>query len=62
MKLKKKRRFKYRILLYGVVMFIGYELSFNIIMDHKLVKSNETFVKALLIDSNYTRLYEKKRR
>lgn len=60
MKLKKKRRFKYRILLYGVVMFIGYELSFNIIMDHKLVKSNETFVKALLIDSNYTRLYEKK--
>lgn len=35
-------------------------MSFNIIMDHKLVNSNETFVKALLADSNYGILYEKK--
>lgn len=60
MKLKKKRRFKYRILLYALIMFLGYELSFNIIMNLKLAHSNETFVKALLSDPSYGILYEKK--
>ena len=32
-KLKKKRRFKFRIIGYALVMFLGYELSFNIIMN-----------------------------
>ena len=41
-------------------MFLGYQISFNIIMNFKLVENNETFIKALLIDSNYHMLYEKK--
>ena len=59
-KLKKKRRFKYRLIGYALVMFLGYQISYNIIMDFKLVNNNESFVKALLIDSNYHMLYEKK--
>lgn len=56
----KKRRFKYRILGYAFIVFLGYQISFNIIMNFKLVTSNESFIKALLIDSNYHMLYEKK--
>ena len=41
-------------------MFLGYQISFNIIMNFKLVRNNESFIKALLIDSNYYMLYEKK--
>ena len=59
-KTKKKRKFKYRILIYIFIMFLGYEFSFNIIMNYKLVSNNESFVKALLLDSNYSILYEKK--
>ena len=59
-KLKKKRKFKFRLIAYAFIMFLGYELSFNIIMNLKLVNSNEDFIKALLIDSNYYLLYEKK--
>ncbi len=59
-KLKKKRKFKFRLIVYAFIMFLGYELSFNIIMNLKLVSSNEDFIKALLIDSNYYMLYEKK--
>ncbi len=56
----KKRRFKYRILGYAFIAFLGYQISFNIIMNFKLANDNESFVKALLIDSNYHMLYEKK--
>ena len=56
----KKRRFKYRLIGYAFIMFIGYEFAFNTIMNFKLVSSNEEFIKALLIDSNYHMLYEKK--
>lgn len=59
-RVKAKRRFKYRIILYAFIMFISYELSFNIIMNLKLVNSNEDFIKILLVDSNYHLLYEKK--
>ena len=59
-KLKKKRKFKFRLIFYAFVMFLGYELSFNVIMNLKLVDSNEDFIKALMIDSNYHLLYEKK--
>ena len=41
-------------------MLLGYELTYNTIMNFKLVNNNELFVKALLIDSNYHMLYEKK--
>ena len=54
----KKRRFKYRILGYAFIVFLGYQISFNIMMNFKLVTSNESFIKALLIDSNYHMLYE----
>lgn len=59
-KLKKKRKFKFRLIAYAFIMFLGYELAFNIIMNIKLVNSNEEFIKALMIDSNYHLLYEKK--
>ena len=59
-KLKKKRKFKFRLFAYAFIMFLGYELSFNIIMNIKLVNSNEDFLKALLTDSSYHLLYEKK--
>ena len=60
LKTVKKRRFKYRLILYAIIMFLGYELSYNIIMNFKLVTSNEEFVKQILINSNYNLLYEKK--
>ena len=56
----KKRRFKYRLIGYAFVMFLGYQILFIIIMNFKLVSNNEAFIKALLIDSNYQMLYEKK--
>lgn len=56
----KKRRFKYRLIGYAFVMFLGYQLTFNLIMNLKLVDNNELFIKALLADSNYHILYEKK--
>ena len=59
-KLKKKRKFKFRLIAYAFIMFLGYELSFNIIMNIKLVDSNEEFLKALMVNSNYHLLYEKK--
>lgn len=59
-KLKKKRKFKFRLIAYAFIMFLGYELSFNVIMNMKLVDSNEEFIKALMVDSNYHLLYEKK--
>jgi len=59
-KLKKRRKFKYRILLYIFLIFLGYQVSFNIIMNIKLAHTNEDFIKALLVDSNYHMLYEKK--
>lgn len=59
MKLK-KRRFKYRLILYAIIMFLGYEMSYNLILEHKLVNDNESFVKALLEESNYIILYQKK--
>lgn len=60
MKLKKKRKFKYRIIGYAFIMFLGYQITFNIILNYKLVKSNEEFVRAILSDTNYSLLYEKK--
>ncbi len=59
-KTKRKRKFKKRIILYALCVFIGYELSYNIIMNFKLADSNETFIKGILADSNYHMLYEKK--
>ena len=59
-KLKKRRRFKYRILVYILLVFLGFEVSYNIIMNVKLAHTNEDFIKALLVDSNYHLLYEKK--
>lgn len=60
MKKIKKRRFKYRIIGYAFIMFLGYQISFNIIMHFKLVNNNNQFIKALLINSNYHIMYEKK--
>ena len=56
----KKRKFKKRIFLYIFCIFLGYEFSFNLIMNFKLATNNEDFIKCLLADSNYHLLYEKK--
>ncbi len=56
----KKRKFKFRILLYAFLVFVGYQVSYNIIMNVKLANTNEDFIKGLLADSNYHMLYEKK--
>lgn len=56
----KKRKIKLHFILYALIMFVGYEISFNVILNLKLVNSNEDFIKYLLIDSNYHLLYEKK--
>ena len=59
MKLK-KRRFKWRLIGYAFLIFLGYQIAFNVIMNIKLADSNDTFIKCLLVDSNYHLLYEKK--
>lgn len=46
--------------LYSVIIFLIYQVCFNIILDFKLVKNNEEFIKYLLADANYYNLYEKK--
>ncbi|MBR3199123.1 MAG: stage II sporulation protein P [Bacilli bacterium] len=60
MKKTKKRRFKFRLLGYILLIFLGYQISFNIFMNFRLKTTNESFIRALLIDSNYYMLYEKK--
>ena len=59
-KTKKRRKFKLRIIIYALLAFCGYQISYNIILNTKLVNSNEDFIKCLLADSNYHMLYEKK--
>ncbi|MCI9110555.1 MAG: hypothetical protein HFH47_01935 [Bacilli bacterium] len=59
-KTRKKRKFKFRILGYAFLVFLGYQISFNVIMNIKLANTNEDFIKGLLADSNYHMLYEKK--
>jgi len=59
-KTRKKRKFKFRILGYAFLVFLGYQISFNVIMNIKLANTNEDFIKGLLADSNYHMLYEKR--
>jgi len=59
-KTRKKRKFKFRIFGYAFLVFLGYQISFNVIMNIKLANTNEDFIKGLLADSNYHMLYEKK--
>ncbi len=59
-KTKKKRKFKFRIFGYAFLVFLGYQVTFNVIMNIKLANTNEDFIKCLLADSNYHLLYEKK--
>lgn len=59
-KTKKKRKFKFRLFVYAFMVFLGYQISFNLIMNIKLANTNDDFIKGLLVDSNYHMLYEKK--
>lgn len=59
-KTRKKRKFKFRILGYAFLVFLGYQITFNVIMNIRLANTNEDFIKGLLADSNYHMLYEKK--
>ena len=56
--MKKKKVFK--LFLYVFLAYLTYQVCFNVILEFKLVRSNEDFIKALLADSNYYNLYEKK--
>lgn len=56
----KRRKFKWRIILYAFFVFLGFQISYNVIMNIKLVNTNDEFIKCLLADSNYHMLYEKK--
>ena len=56
----KRRKFKFRLLIYVFLVFLGYQVSYNVIMNIKLANTNEDFIKGLLADSNYHILYEKK--
>lgn len=58
-----KNKLKKKILkfsLYIFLAFLTYQVCFNIILEFKLVRNNEDFIKCLLADSNYYNLYEKK--
>ncbi len=59
-KTRKKRKFKFRIIGYAFLVFLGYQVTYNVIMNIKLANTNEDFIKGLLADSNYHMLYEKK--
>lgn len=58
-KAKKKRKF-YKIFIYIAIIYLIYQVTFNIIFDFKIEKSNEEFIVALLNDSNHHLLYEKR--
>lgn len=59
MKKKRKKKF-FKCLLYVFIAFLTYQICFNVILEFKLAKNNEDFIKGLLADSNYYTLYEKK--
>lgn len=57
---KGKKKFCLKLCLYSFIAFLTYQICFNVILEFKLVRSNEDFIKCLLADSNYYTLYEKK--
>ncbi len=57
-KSKKKRVFKWRIIIYFLLAFTAYQVTYNILFENKLANSNEEFLKYLLKDSNHHLLYE----
>jgi len=44
-KTKKKRKFKFRIFGYAFLVFLGYQISFNVIMNIKLANTSFRFLK-----------------
>jgi len=59
MKNKMKKKLK-KLTIYILLTFLIYQICFNVILEFRLVKNNEDFIKCLLQDSNYYDLYEKK--
>lgn len=58
-KKKSKRKIKWRYLIYLLIIFGAYQLTFSVLMNNNLAHSNEEFLKYLLADSNHHILYEK---
>lgn len=58
--MKKRKKKILKCLLYVFIAFLTYEICFNVILEFKLARNNEDFIKYLLADSNYYTLYEKK--
>ncbi|MEG0026271.1 MAG: stage II sporulation protein P [Bacilli bacterium] len=56
---KKKRKIKIHYILYIIIIFIIYQLTFSQLMNNKLASSNEEFLKYLLNDANHHQIYEK---
>ena len=48
---KIKKRKKFYLLFYIVLIYLTYQITSNIVFDFKLEKSNEEFIIALLNDS-----------
>ena len=57
---KQKKRLKVRFLLYILLVYLFYQLFMNILLDSKLVSTNEEFIMKLLENANYPTMYEKK--
>jgi len=58
---KIKKRKKFYLLFYIVLIYLTYQITANIVFDFKLEKSNEEFIIALLNDSNHHILYEQRK-
>lgn len=66
--MKKKFRFKkgkkiliFKLVIYTILIYVMYQLTFNFLLDYKLEKSNKDFIIALLHDSNHHLLYENRK-
>lgn len=58
-KSKKRHVFRFRYVLFVLVVYLIYQLTFGFLLKLQLVSSNEEFLKRLLRDANYHVLYEK---
>ena len=56
---KVKIHFKFRYLIYLLLLYLGYQLLAGFLIKFQLTNNNEDFLRALMNDSNHYMLYEK---
>jgi len=60
-KFKSKRKHHFiKLIVYVLILYLSYQLTFNILFDFKLEKNNKEFIKSLLYDSNHHIIYNKR--